>query len=96
MPNSAPAYTIGGLTRPALNFDAGGHILLEGPVAEFAAQYGLQALYLQARRFGNFSVIERAGQEWNQAAGETRRCRSCHSSSRGGARQLSASLYEAE
>src|ERR1700738_5152347 len=46
MPSSAPAYTIGGLTRPALNFDAAGHILLEGPVAEFAAHYGLQALYL--------------------------------------------------
>jgi VCBS repeat-containing protein len=46
MPSSAPAFTIGGLTRPALNFDAAGHILLEGPVADFAALYGLKALYL--------------------------------------------------
>jgi hypothetical protein len=46
MGSTAPAYTIGGLTRPALNFDANGNIILEGAAAEFAAEYGLKALYM--------------------------------------------------
>ena len=35
MPTTAPAYTIGGITRPELHFDATGHILLEAVVVEF-------------------------------------------------------------
>ncbi len=30
MSSTAPAYTFGGITRPALNFDANGNIILEG------------------------------------------------------------------
>ena len=46
MPTTAPAYTIGGITRPELHFDATGHILLEAVVVEFIALYGLKALFL--------------------------------------------------
>jgi large repetitive protein len=44
--STAPAYTFGGITRPALNFDANGNIILEGPAADFAATYGVKLLYL--------------------------------------------------
>ena len=46
MSSTAPAYTFGGITRPALNFDANGNIILEGPAADFAATYGVKLLYL--------------------------------------------------
>ena len=39
------AYTIGGITRPALNLDASGHIILEGAAAEAAATYGTKFLF---------------------------------------------------
>ncbi|KJC39075.1 hypothetical protein UP09_24605 [Bradyrhizobium sp. LTSP885] len=41
-----PAYTIGGLTRPELHLDSAGNIVLDGAATAFAAQYGLQYLYL--------------------------------------------------
>jgi hypothetical protein len=44
--STAPAYTIGGITRPALNFDANGNIILDPAAASFAAEYGIKALYL--------------------------------------------------
>jgi hypothetical protein len=40
------AYTINGITRPALNLDSTGHIILDQPAADFAAYYGIKALYL--------------------------------------------------
>jgi hypothetical protein len=43
---TAPAYTIGGITRPALHFDATGHIILDPAAAAFAAEYGIKALYM--------------------------------------------------
>ena len=46
MGSTAPAYTIGGITRPALNFDATGHIILDPAAAQFAAAYGIKALYM--------------------------------------------------
>ena len=46
MSNTAPAYTIGNITRPELFFDANGNILLEGAAVDFAAIYGLKLLYL--------------------------------------------------
>ena len=44
MSSSAPAYSIGGMTRPALDFDSSGNIILEGPAAEAAAAYGIKFL----------------------------------------------------
>ena len=41
-----PAYTTGGLTRPALELDATGHIILDQAASNFAATYGVKALYL--------------------------------------------------
>src|SRR5690348_4743522 len=46
MPTTIPAYTIGGITRPELILDDGGHIVLFGAVADFAATYGIKALFL--------------------------------------------------
>ncbi len=46
MPTTYPAYTIGGITRPALIVDDTGHIVLFGASAAFAATYGIKALYL--------------------------------------------------
>jgi hypothetical protein len=40
------AYTINGITRPALNLDSTGHIILDQPAADFASAYGIKALYL--------------------------------------------------
>ena len=45
MPNTIPAYTIGGLTRPELILDNAGNIILTPSAAAFAAAYGLKALY---------------------------------------------------
>jgi hypothetical protein len=45
MPNSVPAYTFGGITRPALTFDNAGHIILDPAAAQFQAAYGTKALY---------------------------------------------------
>lgn len=45
MPSSVPAYTIGGITRPALTFDDAGHIILDAAAAAFQAAYGTKALY---------------------------------------------------
>ena len=45
MPSSAPAYTFGGITRPALIFDNAGNIILTPEAAAFAAAYGTKALY---------------------------------------------------
>ncbi|MGY4155973.1 hypothetical protein ACVINW_001815 [Bradyrhizobium sp. USDA 4461] len=41
-----PAYTIGGLTRPELQLDSTGHIVLDSAAQAFADTYGLQYLYL--------------------------------------------------
>ena len=41
-----PAYTIGGLTRPELQLDSTGHIVLDAAAQAFADTYGLQYLYL--------------------------------------------------
>jgi hypothetical protein len=46
MGTTAPAYTFGGITRPALNFDDNGNIILDPPAASFAAEYGIKALYM--------------------------------------------------
>ncbi|MES2193846.1 MAG: hypothetical protein V4517_05485 [Pseudomonadota bacterium] len=46
MPNSVPAYTFGGITRPALTFDNAGHIILDAAAAQFQAAYGTKALYV--------------------------------------------------
>ena len=45
MTTTVPAYTFGGITRPALILDDTGHIILFGAAADFAATYGLKALY---------------------------------------------------
>jgi large repetitive protein len=45
MTTTVPAYTFGGLTRPALILDDQGRIVLFGAAADFAATYGLKALY---------------------------------------------------
>ena len=45
MPNTAPPFTFNGITRPALNFDNAGNIILEPAAAAFVASYGLKALY---------------------------------------------------
>ncbi|MFH1342272.1 MAG: tandem-95 repeat protein [Pseudomonadota bacterium] len=45
MPNTIPAYTIGGITRPALILDNAGNIILTPEAAAFAAAYGTKALY---------------------------------------------------
>jgi large repetitive protein len=46
MPNTAPAYTIGGITRPELFFDANGNIVLTPAAEQFAETYGLKLLYI--------------------------------------------------
>jgi hypothetical protein len=46
MSSTAPAYTIGGITRPELFFDANGNIVLTPAAEQFAATYGIKALYL--------------------------------------------------
>jgi hypothetical protein len=43
--SSVPAYTIGGLTRPALELDSTGHIILDEAASSFAATYGIKSLY---------------------------------------------------
>ncbi|MDO9299008.1 tandem-95 repeat protein [Bradyrhizobium sp.] len=45
MPNTAPPYTVGGITRPALIFDNAGNIILTPEAAAFQAAYGTKALY---------------------------------------------------
>ena len=45
MSNTAPPFTIGGITRPELFFDANGNIVLTPDAAAFAATYGIKALY---------------------------------------------------
>ena len=46
MPNTAPPYTIGGITRPELFFDANGNIILTPAAEQFAETYGLKLLYI--------------------------------------------------
>jgi VCBS repeat-containing protein len=46
MPNTAPPYTIGGITRPELFFDANGNVVLTPAAEQFAATYGLKLLYI--------------------------------------------------
>jgi hypothetical protein len=41
-----PAFTIGGITRPALHLDGSGNIVLDDAASTFAAEFGLKALYL--------------------------------------------------
>jgi hypothetical protein len=41
-----PAYTVNGITRPALELDSTGHIILDPAAASFAAEYGMKYLYL--------------------------------------------------
>ncbi len=45
MASTIPAYTIGGITRPALILDNAGNIILTPEAAAFAAAYGTKALY---------------------------------------------------
>src|SRR6201994_2627992 len=45
MTTTIPAYTFGGITRRELILDDTGHIVLFGAAADFAATYGLKALY---------------------------------------------------
>jgi hypothetical protein len=40
------AYTINGFTRPALDLDSSGRIILDQTAADFASTYGIKALYL--------------------------------------------------
>ena len=40
------ALTVNGITRPALNLDSTGHIILDGPAAEAASHYGIAFLYI--------------------------------------------------
>jgi hypothetical protein len=40
------AYTINGFTRPALDLDPSGHIILDQTALDFASTYGIRALYL--------------------------------------------------
>jgi len=59
MTTTIPAYTFGGITRPALILDDTGHIVLFGDAATFAATYGLKALYAgvpPGTRFTNLAV----------------------------------------
>jgi Bacterial Ig-like domain len=44
--NAVPAYTVGGFTRPALELDSTGHIILDAAASAAAATYGLKFLYL--------------------------------------------------
>ncbi|MBR0848062.1 cadherin repeat domain-containing protein, partial [Bradyrhizobium diazoefficiens] len=46
MTSTIAAYTFGGITRPALTLDDAGRIVLFGAAADFAATYGMKALYL--------------------------------------------------
>jgi large repetitive protein len=41
-----PAYSINGFTRPELHTDSAGNIILDPVAANFAATYGIKALYL--------------------------------------------------
>jgi hypothetical protein len=43
--NDAPAFTVGGLTRPELHLDASGDIILDAQAAAAAAAYGTKFLY---------------------------------------------------
>jgi hypothetical protein len=43
---TVPAYTINGFTRPELQLDSTGHIVLDATAAAFAAAYGTKSLYL--------------------------------------------------
>src|SRR6185312_11846663 len=45
MTTTIPAYTFGGITRPELVLDDQGQIVLFGAAADFAATYGMKALY---------------------------------------------------
>ena len=59
MTTTVPAYTFGGITRPALILNDQGQIVLFGAAADFAATYGLKALYAgcpPARRFLRFRI----------------------------------------
>ena len=42
----APAYSANGFTRPQLELDATGHIILDAAASAFAATYGIEFLYL--------------------------------------------------
>jgi hypothetical protein len=44
--HTVPALTINGITRPALDFDSGGNIILEPAALAAAATYGIKFLYL--------------------------------------------------
>ncbi|WP_299107308.1 Ig-like domain-containing protein, partial [uncultured Bradyrhizobium sp.] len=41
-----PAYTLGPITRPELQLDLGGHVIMDTVASAFAGQYGLQYLFL--------------------------------------------------
>ena len=41
-----PAYTFNGFTRPELHLDLSGNIVLDPVAANFAATYGIKALYI--------------------------------------------------
>jgi len=41
--SSVPAYTSNGITRPALELDATGHIILDAAASNFVSAYGIKA-----------------------------------------------------
>ncbi|VIO70303.1 Ig-like domain-containing protein [Bradyrhizobium ivorense] len=43
---TAPAFTIGGITRPELHFNESGQIMLDAAASAFMGQYGIEYLYL--------------------------------------------------
>ena len=43
---TVPAVTVNGFTRPELHLDGTGHIILDGPAAAAAAEFGTKFLYL--------------------------------------------------
>nr|WP_249136531.1 Ig-like domain-containing protein [Bradyrhizobium tropiciagri] len=43
---TAPAYTIGAITRPELHLDLGGHVIMDATASAFAGHYGMQYLFL--------------------------------------------------
>nr|WP_283812822.1 Ig-like domain-containing protein [Bradyrhizobium tropiciagri] len=43
---TAPAYTIGSITRPELHFNESGHIIMDQAASAFMGQYGIEYLYL--------------------------------------------------
>ncbi len=57
--STIPAFTFGGITRPALTLDPSGNIILDPAAQAFVDTYGTKALYAgcpPARRFLRFRI----------------------------------------